>query len=317
MKGSSILLALSGSEQSRFATEVCWELAAQTGSVITALHVVDTHSAWEFLGHENPGFLAKEEYRNTYYALVNSLLTLGHDLARVYSAEGKSAGIDDACLIEEGDPAEVICRRALDHDLVVMGHRPEQAHKEGTARHLLRASVAEALANECSRPLLVVQERVKGWSRLTATISMDHINEAFINTCLDFAAKLDIEPALCCLSTGIREEKPSHFIRDIRKANPRLQTVPIAVATIHNTAVIGDVAAWEHPDSESVWDVLTDSLLVLPTRNAGGARITVVDSLPSMFIRELEMPAILLWPEEFTSSHFISDPQQVKVQSAL
>jgi hypothetical protein len=31
-----------------------------------------------------------------------------------------------------------------------------------------------------------------------------------------------------------------------------------------------------------------------------GERLTVVDSSPSLFVRALKLPSILLWPEEYT-----------------
>lgn len=313
MKGKSILLALSGSQQSSYATEVCWNLASQLHASITAHHVVDSHSAWEFLGHDKPGFLKSERYLNAYQNLCKSLFCLGEELAEAYTSEAKKRGVDDICIVDEGNPIEQICKRALDHKLVVIGHRShaEVKHSIGApgeqkpphaAGQFLRLSVAEALSNECPRPLLIVQDKCSIWTSMTILISMDHVNEIFIDSCLDMAESLKVNPVLLCLSSGNHEEPAESFIKDIRESNPRLQSVPMAVAPAD-----GQISVHNHDWSLSDGDKIDKSqfentLVVIPTRKVAGERITVVDSSPAFFIRHLTLPSILMWPEEYAYS---------------
>ncbi len=301
MKGKSILLALSGSQQSRFATEVCWSLARQLGATITAHHVVDSHSAWEFLGHEKPGFLQPASYLEAYQILLSNLFELGEGLAEAYSEEARELGVDNVCIIDEGNPITEICRRAANHKIVVIGHKHIKTGQQRS--QFQRLSVAEALAHDCPRPLLVVQNECKGWSSLAIMISMDHINEIFINSCLDMAAALNLPPVLLCLRSGVHEESPGDFVSDIRESNKRLKDVPIALIPAQKQITL-DMEFWYSAENLKLDDnaLMKNPLIVMPTRLIAGERLTVVDSSPSLFVRYLSLPSIMLWPEEYVFS---------------
>ena len=319
MKGKSILLALSGSQQSRYATEVCWDLAPRLGATITAHHVVDSHSAWEFLGHNQPGFLKSERYLNAYQSLCKSLFCLGEELAESYTSEAKKRSVDDVCIVDEGCPTEEICKRALNHKLVVIGHKPFQSSAEKSEASQLqtnspldidpshcggkfmRLSIAEALCRDCPRPLMIVQDQCPGWTSMTIIISMDHINEIFINSCLDMAAVLGLPPVLLCLSTGNHEEPAESFFRDIREANTRLADVPIALIPAQSELHV-NLKNWLPRNQNVDHELFQNTLLVIPTREVAGERLTVVDISPTLFVRSLTVPSILLWPEEYVYS---------------
>jgi nucleotide-binding universal stress UspA family protein len=313
MKGKSILLALSGSQQSRYATEVCWNMARRLGATITAHHVVDSHSAWEFVGHESPGFLQPAVYLEAYQQLVSSLFCLGEDLADAYAEEAKEAGIDDVCIVDEGNPITEICRRAASHKLVVIGHKATKERQQPRSQ-FMRLSIAESLAHDCPRPLLVVQDECKEWTSLSIMISLDHINEVFINSCLDMADALQLPATLLCLTGGAHEERPAQFVRDIRQSNPRLANIPIALTPAKQDIAV-KVEEWYAPEGipfeRDLWD---NTLIVIPTRMAGGERLTVVDSSPSLFIRYLTLPSILLWPEEYA---FFASEKRAEEKSAV
>jgi nucleotide-binding universal stress UspA family protein len=310
MKGKSILLALSGSQQSRQATEVCWRLARQLGATITAHHVVDSHSAWEFLGHDNPGFLSSSLYLEAYQVLLSDLFKLGERLADSYAADARDAGVDNVCLIDEGNPITEICRRAANHKLVVIGHRGATTSRPRS--QFQRLSVAEALAHDCPRPLLVVQSDCSSWTSLAIMISLDHINEVYINSCLDMAEALGLKPALLCLTGGAHEEKTEDFVHNIRRENPRLEDVTIAMAPAQKDISVS-IENCYGPDNDTQKfdpDFWRNTLIVIPTRMVAGERLTVVDSSPSLFVRYLSLPAILLWPEEYSFAHASSESIQ-------
>ncbi len=301
MKGKSILLALSGSQQSRFATEVCWNLAKKLESTITAYHVIDSHGAWEFVGHSKPGFLNSSVYLDSYQKLLSNLFELGDELAKAYAREAKLLGVDDVCIVQEGNPINEICRHSSNHKLVVIGHRPAAVHEHPRSQ-FQRLSVAEALANDCPRPLLIVQDECKEWTSFAITISLDHINEIYINSSLDMAEALGLRPALLCLTGGVHEEKPDDLVKNLRESNKRLADLPIAVTPAEKDIRVSKdqwYAPSNLPFEKEIWD---NPLLTIPTRMIGGERLTVLDSPSSMFVRHLTLPSILLWPEEFVYS---------------
>ena len=300
MKGKSILLALSGSQQSRQATEVCWRLARQLGATITAHHVVDSHSAWQFLGHENPGFLSSSLYLEAYQGLLSDLFKLGELLADSYAADARLVGVDNVCLIDEGNPITEICRRAASHKLVVIGHRGNKSRQPRS--QFQRLSVAEALSHDCPRPLLVVQAECKSWTSLSIMISLDHINEIYINSCLDMAEVLGLKPALICLTGGAHEETAEDFVQNIRRSNPRLNEVTIAMAPAQQDISVSIENCYKPENEVQKFDPAfwCNTLIVIPTIMVAGERLTVVDSSPSLFVRYLSLPSILLWPEEYT-----------------
>ncbi len=316
MKGRSLLLALSGSQQSHFAAQVCWRLRQQLGTGIMAQHVVDTHSAWEFIGHESPAFLESTRYLTEYQNLCKSLFCLGEELSASYLEEAKSRGIDSLAVVDEGNPITEICRRAADHTMVVIGHRPNSVARENPRSQFMRLSIAESLAHDCPRPLLVVQGNCPEWKNLAIMISIDHINEIFINSCLDTATTLGLQPALVCLAGGPHEERPAQFVDDIRKANPRLARVPIAVSPLTENVLLSTMEAWDSADTDISPEDWDKTLIVIPTREIGGQRLTVVDSSPSLFVRYLTLPSILMWPEEYRFT-LVTTEAEHNIESAI
>jgi nucleotide-binding universal stress UspA family protein len=308
MKGKSILLALSGSQQSRFATEVCWNLSKRLGVSITAHHIIDTHSAWEFLGQENPGFLKSPAYLQAYHELVSSLFTLGKSLGAAYASEAKELGVDDVCIIDEGNPITEICARSANHSMVVIGHKKSKSKLDPRSQ-FQRLSVAESLATDCPRPLLVVQDDCPSWTSLSIMISLDHINELFINSCLDMAQALGLPATLLCLTGGAHEESPADFVANMRAANQRLRELPITLAPAQQNIDVNLLKWFAPPDRPFDPELWNNTLIVIPTRMVAGERITVVDSSPSQFVRHLVMPSILMWPEEY-----VFQVQQEKVE---
>lgn len=309
MRGRSVLLALSGSQQSRYAAELCWAMSRQLGAQIVAQHVVDSHSAWEFIGHEKTGFLPSESYVTAYQVLCKHLFTLGEDLAAEYASQAVAQGCSPLCFVDEGNPVEQICNRALSHDLVVIGHKPGTIRGNNPHSQFLRLSIAEALAHECPRPLLVVQERTVPWQSLAILSSTEHINEQYINSCLDMASALCLQPLLLCLA-GAPDINSDKFIGDLREANGKLASVPIAITEEVNEQLSADGILWNVAVPELEPDVTGSMLFVAPTREINKQRVTVLDSSPSVFVRYLLLSSILLWPEEYTFS-FLEGPKKM------
>jgi nucleotide-binding universal stress UspA family protein len=276
-------------------------MARRLGTTITAQHIIDSHSAWEFLGHENPGFLKSIYYLEAYQQLVSSLFVLGEALMADYASKAKELGIDAICLKDEGNPITEICRQAANHKLVVIGHKKSNAQFNPRSQYQ-RLSVAEALAHDCPRPLLVVQDECKKWTSMSIMISVDHINKVYVDSCLDMAEALNLPAILLCLTGGANEEDPLDFVKNMRESDERLRNLPIALAPAEKDIDVS-LSNWFAPEGvefeKELWD---NTLAVIPTRMVAGERLTVVDSSPSMFVRHLELPSILLWPEEYVYS---------------
>lgn len=297
MKKMSILLALSGSEQSYEAAQLAWNMAASVDATVTAQHVVDTQSAWELLGNAKPGLIGSGLYIAAYETLCGSLKTLAGKLAEKYEHMDGANKIGSTCIIDEGDPIHEINSRAKEHDLVVVGHAPTVVKPSGWKK-FSKASVAEGLSNSCSKPLLVVQRRPEPWKSLKILVSIDHINIEYILSCLCNAQRLNLKPELVCLATGVHEENPKDIICNLRKAHAELADVEIEVALFGDFAAHEGASLWSHQPIRVELDAYADSLVVVPTREIGGKRITIFGSSPEMFIEYLNLPAILFFPEE-------------------
>ncbi len=297
MNKMSILLALSGSEQSYEAAQLAWTLAAEVEATVTAQHVVDTQSAWALLGNDKPGLIGSGLYIAAYETLCNSLKDLAAKLAEKYEQMNGADKLNSTCLVDEGDPVHEICKRANEHDLVIVGHAPTVAKASGYKK-FSKASVAEGLANYCSKPLLVVQKRPEAWKYLKILVSVEHLNLEYILSCLCNAHRLNLKPQLVCLATGVHEEKPQNIIRDLREAHKELADVEIEVALFGDFAAQQGSSLWSHQPIRVELDAYTDSLVVVPTREIGGKRITIFGSSPEMFVEYLTLPTILFFPEE-------------------
>jgi nucleotide-binding universal stress UspA family protein len=309
MKINSILLALDGSIFSRYAAECAWALAAQTGARLCVLHVVDSVTASAVIGHEHPGFLSKSDYVAENDAFSVAMTRLGSRLLDTYLREATAKGIESEALLEVGAPSAIICQQALNYDLVIIGHRPfREAPANSNHRQYLRFSVAETLAHGCPKPLIVVQDDLKkGWNNLSAMFSADHINHSYLNYTLDLAELLRITPTLACVYSGINEEPANDLVSDLRSSNPRLTDVEIALDFVSDGFPKDDATLWAHPEADFAdWDSWHNTLLVAPTREIAGRRVTFSTCSPSMLVRYCSYPSVMLYPED--SPHLLDDP---------
>jgi nucleotide-binding universal stress UspA family protein len=282
---------------------------------VTAQHVVDLKNAWDFVGHDQAGLLSRDEYVEVFEGLSESLFKLGERLGAAYGKAAESAGIKSDYQLDSGNPYVRICEKALDNDMVVIGHRTYAASDSSrTSRQFLRFSIAESLAHGCPKPLLVVQNETPTWLSMTILVSSEHVNRKYIDECLDLAEFLKLQPALVCHLNGVNEEPPVEFIEDLRKSDRRLSDIPIATtgsagpldATNYSNWGPDERTARKTQETNAQWDEWSRTLLVIPTREVGGRRLTIAGGSPAMFVRYLTLPAVLLWPED--SAHLIRNP---------
>ncbi len=301
MRTLSFLVALSASEQSRNAAELCWLLAERANAKVLAQHVIDTQAAWEIFGNDRPGFIGSGPYVAAHEQLLGLLRSLGKDLISVYDVYASGHPIESQSVMDEGNPVREICRRAADSDLVIIGHRPSMFEEPEDERRLeMRFSLAESLAHECPCPLLVTQEPCKPWSDMRIISSMDHLNEMYIRACYKLASSLSLKAELAVLATGTHEQEKGDFISDFKQANTDLSELPVYVKRISNQIFSESKSAWWAEEADLEWNALPDTLMIIPTRKFGDRRITLFGASPAFFVRHLSLPSILLWPEEYT-----------------
>ncbi|CAN5473350.1 hypothetical protein BH10CYA1_BH10CYA1_49910 [soil metagenome] len=295
MQNKSILLALSGSEQSYQATQVAWSLAKKTNSSLVAQHVVDVRSAWYFFGRERSGFLGSGLYISAYESVCNSLKEIAKKIADKYDAMSESQELRSNCLIDEGDPIDEICKRAQNADLVITGHKPS-----GTGdcnERFTKQSLAVGLANRCPKPLLVIQGQLSAWTKLKILVSVEHLNFQFISECLKLSDALGLSPELICLASGMHEEPAVKLYSDLRAAHPELADLNIEMVGVGG-GIGEDALLWAERPLHVELAAAEGDLFVAPTEQIGSKRITVLGANTEAFLQALPLPSILFFPEE-------------------
>ncbi len=296
----SILLALSGSEQSRNAAEVAWHLAKAIDASVTAEHVIDSRTVWELLRNDVPGFIGSGSYLAVYESVIRSLTSLSNKLAMAYEAQAAGHGCASECLIEDGNPVSVLSKASEDHDLVVIGHQPSRIRSAETQHcHYTRYSIAEGVVHESTTPVLVVQSRPYPFKNVTILSEIDHVNLNYIRACLRLAQLLKLPAKLEFWGCGVREESTEDFTKNILESLPEAKGMEIDVQTFHGAAVNDRRELFHTEPLYGSVEMDANSLTILPTRGVARQRVTVLGTSPDNFVRSLTLPAILFWPEEF------------------
>lgn len=299
MTEHSILLALSGSEQSRYAAELSWQLAESTDASVTAVHVVDTRTVWELLRNDQPGFLGSGPYLDAYEKVASSMQSLANKLTLEYEAQANGRNVKGEALIRDGNPVEILSRESRDFDLLVVGHQPSGTSSTGNVRsHYTRYSIAEGLAHESSAPLLIVQGKHKPWTTMTIISEMDHVNARLMRSCFKLAALLKIKPQIEFWGTGTREESPEQFLKNFDESVPEAKGLEVEFEFLHGKALTDRQSLFRAEPTRVSDKIADDALIVLPTRGIGRDRLTIFGLSPETFVRSLTLPNILLWPEE-------------------
>lgn len=308
MSTHSILLALSGSEQSRNAAEMAWKLAKKLNAKVTAEHVIDSRTIWELLRNDKPGFIGSGPYIAVYETILCALKSLADKLTLDYEALASGQGIEGECLIKEGNPVEILSRDASDHNLLVIGHFPSGL--KATDRdlcHYIRYSVAEGVSHQSIVPVLIVQSKPLSWESMTIVSEIDHINYTYLRSCLKLAQLLELKPRLEFWGTGMREEDPAEFKQNLLEAMPEAKAMDIEFEYFGGTAATERKDLFHGKDMNKAVEAPNETLFVLPTRGIARDRMTVFGMEPEEFIRALTLPCLLLWPEDHNAFDVTND----------
>ena len=304
MSEKSILLGLDGSAQSRYAAELAWSMAKTGKMRVDAQHVVDSLAAWDFLAFDIAGFIGSGPYFEAHETMRNTLNSIGQNLIDVYRASAKQNDIEGEAFLDDGATIREICWRARDHEFVVLGHTSTGMESpDEDKRKIPRRSVAETLTHYCPKPLLVVQDRAKLWSKVRILLGGYEMPTSLISSCVDFAHSLKMEPTVRYLyvveGAGISDiDKTSPD--GLRVANDITQSIPGLVGKKVDVRSTRD--ANEYLRGDAVEE--QDTLLIVPVTELAGVRKTAFGLTPDVMVRYLNHPAVLFWmygPESETA----------------
>lgn len=143
-----IVVGVDGSEGSRRALAWALEEAAVRGSVVEAVVVwqspYDLARNIEFSYPVDEGRLVERASERLTVAVAET----------VAETAAETAAVEVEPIVLEGDPAEALCARAAEADMLVVG-----SHGRGPVSGLLIGSVGTACAQHCLRPVVIVPSR--------------------------------------------------------------------------------------------------------------------------------------------------------------
>jgi nucleotide-binding universal stress UspA family protein len=296
MHRPAILLAITGSEESRFAAEMCWDIAEKTNGKVLVQHVVDTETICELLRNDDGGIIGHSAYAETCKSVTQELHSLAAKLLSACVATGTKRQIETNLVIDHGNPIGEICRRACEHDLIIVGHRLPKlqlGHKRGC--EYMKYAIAEGLVHNCPRPLLVVQQRHTEPATMKVVVTPDEANMGFVDACLKTASLLGMHPELLCIATDSRNEQAR---ASFRKAIHELAGASVRVHIVGELVVEDTLSFLDATGGEEIDLDPSKTLLVMPTRGTGAARTTIIGVKPELLLHNSTPPNVLLWPEE-------------------
>lgn len=161
-------------------------------------------------------------------------------------------------------------------------------------RKIPRRSVAETLTHYCPKPLLIVQDRAKLWSKVRILLGAYEMPNSLVSSCVDFAKSLKMEPTVRYLyvvegagASDIDKTSPD----GLRAANDITQSIPELIGKKVDVRSTRDANEYLRADAQSE----SDTLLIVPVTEMGGVRKSAFGLTPDVMVRYLNHPAILFW----------------------
>ncbi len=295
MQPESLLLSITGSEQSQYAAEFCWDVAGKIGVRVVAQHVVDADMLWELLRHDAGGMIGSEPFRKAFDSAQDLLRSVGQDLLEAAREEANARGIQIKCVLDTGNPIQEICRRACDHDFVVIGHRLPRSTAEQRFSEYIRYRVAKGLVWECSRPVLIVQHRFENLKTMKVLVGLDESYIPVIDSALQMADLLGLPCELLCIAGDGQTNKAADTFKN---SLHQLATASVRVRMVGEVVTRDTLALLDASRGKEMILEPGRTLLVIPTRGIGPDRTTAAGVGPNVFIKNVVPPNVLLWPEE-------------------
>jgi len=270
----SIMICLSGSEASEQAARLAWSLAPDLSCYVAAEHVIDSAGPTWLLTRFNGGFLAREDVGHGYSSLCDSLSTIAEVLKQKYDSVFSPLNLAGSCNIDFGDPVSKLSRKAAFHDLVFVGGQPSGLHPD----------VLFGLARTCPVPLVVVKSKPQALSRLAVLAPADHLCARYLRSCSALAGLLKLEVEI--IGLGASEElKAFRVLLEKAESDWRCSLRHIEPGK----------------DARVVLTTSSDTIVVVPVRSEDEKRITIFGEEIGSFLSHLDLPLLVIWPEEHDS----------------
>lgn len=202
MSGTSYLLSIDGSEESRLASYFAWELAKETGARVVAQHVVDTTAVWQLLSYGQSGFIGSGIYMEARETITAALASIAEALMLSYTSQIDGQSLQFETIIDEGDPLTEIIKRAPEHDLVII------------ARHrrdiIANPKWFEKLVQACQCSILIFGSADKRWSEMRIFIEKDLECQKDVSSLYQFGTMLGL-PARVFIDTTVLQSAEKRF----------------------------------------------------------------------------------------------------------
>lgn len=300
-----LLLCVDGSAQSGYAAELCFKLAT-SGWSLTAQHVIDSVGIWSYLAHDLPGIIGSGPFLTARESIVQQLRDLGDTLLEHFEILAAGHTVNCTTQLDEGNPLSEICRRTLEHELVVVGHRPTGIlSPQKDRRRFPRYSTAEKLAQYCLRPLLVIQQTVSSWRSITLLLPIDKSLPNSLAWSCWLSDQMSLPLRICfytCKSDP--QELPAQIEKELQSLSDQQPQLKLSVEIVDGTPY--DLAPYA--------DLESDSLLVIPTITINGIRETAYGASPDSCIRYGTQRNLLLYPEEYSPHREGSHQAEEEIQ---
>jgi len=193
MKYQSYLLTLDGSTESRAAAYLAWNLAKKTGAKVVAQHVINVRDIWRLLHPKSAGFIGSGVYIELFESVRNGLRSIAEALMVSYRAQVEEQNIEFETHIDEGDLVTEICKRAKEHDLLIIGHQVSRSAETG---QIASYSLCEELADICPCPMLIVTSICNNWEKMHVNIASAKTDLSAIEELSEFGQKLGLSMEL-------------------------------------------------------------------------------------------------------------------------
>ncbi|MCA9802221.1 MAG: universal stress protein [Cyanobacteria bacterium HKST-UBA02] len=290
MNDLSIMVCLSGSEGAEHAARFAWSVARTANCSVTAEHVVDASGPTWLLNKLNGGFIDREQIGLCYSSFCASLVDIADALKEKYQSVFSAQRLRGSCNIDYGDPVYKLTRKAMNHNLVFLGHR------QG-GESPMRGDVISGMTNRCTVPLIVVKSKEASLTRLVMLVSTDHLCPRYLRSCNNLASMLGLEPRIVCV--GTTDEPPNLQVlkTQIKNLVPELKDVKMSTRLIE--AERGSVELWTRTDQHVDVTARPDTLVIMPTRKQGDRRVTLIGEEIGCFLDRLTLPFVCFWPEEY------------------
>lgn len=300
MAAKRILFGLDGSAQCLYAAEICWTLAERNKASITAQHVINSIGLWEFLGFEEPGFVGSGVFFSAHEHIRRQLEEVSKSLIESYETHVAQRNLDEhEIVVDDGHTVREILKRAKDHDLIVVGHKPSaMGSPEKDQRKFPRTSVAGLLASYSSKPVLTVQHACDFPGSITLVTSGSWLQslsgheEKGINLLRSItllAANCEAKAEMRVWIEPPEREQTEAQIEELTEDLPH----PLA-CTIEESAT-GSLLSWWNIEKS----VKKDELVVLPTVELERSRQTIFGVDANTLLAYCSLPAVMFWPDEF------------------